>query len=156
MSMRSRTRTRAVLCVAALLLGTTITVTRAQQAAPKPAKAAAPKTENAAAARAPAIDPNDPAEQKRRARPLVTYDGGQVTVGDVEDAISHQSAFMRARYRETDNLKELLDKTLRFSLLADEAARRGIDKSDSVRESVKQNAVQHMIKTDFDDKQTPA
>ena len=161
MSTRSWKRTRAVLCAALALLGATITVTRAQEAAPKAAKAAQPpkavaKAAAAPAQGAPAVDPNDPAEQKRRAQALVTYNGGQVTVGDVEDAVAHQSAFMRARYREHDNLEELIDKTLRFSLLADEAGRRGIDKSDSVRESVKQNAVQHMIKTEFDDKQTPA
>ena len=126
-------RVRAVLCASAVLLVATITATQAQEAAPKAAKSAgaskaAGKAGKAAAAQTPAVDPNDPAEIKRRAQPLVTYKGGAVTVGDIEDAVAHQSAFMRGRYRQHDALKELIDKTLRFSLLADEAARRGIDK----------------------------
>jgi peptidyl-prolyl cis-trans isomerase C len=161
MTLRSSKRARAIACAAVLSLGGAVAATRAQEAAPKPAKPpAAAKTGTAAKAgkaapSTPAADPNDPAEIKRRAQPIATYNGGQVTVGDLEDAITHQSAFMRGRYHDVENLKELLDKTLRFSLMADEAARRGIDKEPGVREAVKQNSVQRLIKTEFDDKQSP-
>lgn len=161
MTLRSSMRARVATCAAVLLLGGAVAATQAQEATPKPAKpqAAAKPAATAkvgkAPASAPAADPNDPAEIKRRAQPIVTYNGGQVTVGDLEDAVAHQSAFMRGRYHDVENLKELLDKTLRFSLLADEAARRGIDKTPNVTEAVKQNSVQRLIKTEFDDKQSP-
>lgn len=99
--------------------------------------------------------PDDPAERARRAQAVATYNGGQVTVGDLEDAIAQQSAFMRARYRDPQNLRELLDRTLRFSLLADEAERRGLDKASFVQQTIKQNAVEHLIQSDFDAKLDP-
>lgn len=161
MTLRSSMRVR-VAAAAVLLLGGVVAATQAQETAPKPAKPqqaapkpAAPAKAGKAPASAPAVDPNDPAEIKRRSQPIATYNGGQVTIGDLEDAVAHQSAFMRGRYHDVENLKELLDKTLRFSLMADEAARRGIDKTSTVREAVKQNSVQRLIKTEFDDKQTP-
>jgi peptidyl-prolyl cis-trans isomerase C len=110
-------------------------------AAPKPPPAPAPLTE---------------ADKQRRAQAIVTYQGGEVTVGEIEDAIASQSPFMRERYRDPNNLKELLDKTLRFELLGKEAERAGIDKNDTVRQAVKQNAVQALMKAEFDDKMSAA
>jgi peptidyl-prolyl cis-trans isomerase C len=97
-----------------------------------------------------------PADLERRAQVLVTYKGGEVTIGELEDAISQQSPFMRERYKDPKNLEELLDKTLRFELLAQAAAERGVDKNSEVRQAVKQNAVQQMMKVDFDDKMSAA
>jgi peptidyl-prolyl cis-trans isomerase C len=53
-----------------------------------------------------------------------------------------------------DARKALLDKTVRFELLAREAVRRGYDKNDTVAFAVKQNAVQTMIRQEFDEKNT--
>jgi peptidyl-prolyl cis-trans isomerase C len=96
------------------------------------------------------------ADLERRAKVLVTYKGGEVTIGELEDAIASQSPFMRERYRDPKHLKELLDKTVRFELLGQEAQRRSIDKHDSVQQAVKQNAVQSLMKAEFDDKMSAA
>jgi peptidyl-prolyl cis-trans isomerase C len=92
-----------------------------------------------------------PADETRRAQPLATFEGGQLTVGDMEDAIERQSPLMRARYTDPANMKELYDKTLRFALLAAEAERRGYAQKDSVAQAIKQNAVQALMAADFDE-----
>jgi peptidyl-prolyl cis-trans isomerase C len=102
-----------------------------------------PKPEAAAA-------PLSPEDVKRREQKLATFKGGQLTVGELEDAISRQSPLMRGRYTDQHNLKDLYDKTLRFALLAAEAEKRGYDKNDAVAQAVKQNAVQALMKADFD------
>ena len=86
---------------------------------------------------------------------LAHFEAGQITVGDLEEQVNAQSVFMRKRYAEPGALQALLDKRVRFELLAAEAVRRGYDKNDAVVFSVKQNAVQAMIKQELDEKLTP-
>jgi peptidyl-prolyl cis-trans isomerase C len=114
---------------------------------------AAPDAKAAADAKpvAAAPAPRTAADEARRKQPLATFEGGQLTVGDLEDAIERQSPMMRARYADPRNLKELYDKTLRFAVLSAEAERRGYAKNDSVVQAVKQNAVQALMKADFDE-----
>jgi peptidyl-prolyl cis-trans isomerase C len=84
-------------------------------------------------------------------RAIVKYDGGEVTVGELEQIIARQSPFMRKSYLEEGKLEELLDKTVRFELLAREAERRGLGKHPDVRQVVDQNVVQILMKSQFDD-----
>jgi parvulin-like peptidyl-prolyl isomerase len=58
---------------------------------------------------------------------------------------------MRKRYTDQAELKQLLDKTTRFTLLAEEAERRGFGKHENVAQTVSQNAVQQLMRKDFDD-----
>jgi len=94
------------------------------------------------------------AEVARRAEVVARFDGGTLTIGDLENEIESQSPMMRERYVAMDARKALLDKTVRFELLAREAVRRGYDKNDTVAFAVKQNAVQTMIRQEFDEKNT--
>jgi peptidyl-prolyl cis-trans isomerase C len=112
-----------------------------------PVKAPAPKP--SAEAAPPALTP---ADVERRKQALATFKGGELTVGELEDAIERQSPLMRSRFTDPKSLKDLYDKTLRFSLLAAEAEHRGYAKNPSVDQAVKQNAVQALMKADFDDK----
>lgn len=134
----------------ALLVGSYAAVSAAQPSAEK-APTTKPGAAVAAAAKA-APAPLSEAEQKRRAQPLVWYQGRQITIGEIEDSIARQNAFMRSRYKDPQNLKELLEKTLRFYLLSDEAEKRGYGKDELVQQSVKQNAVQFLMKAEIDDK----
>jgi peptidyl-prolyl cis-trans isomerase C len=104
------------------------------------------------AVKAKSASPPSAAEAKRRDQSLVSYKGGQITVGTLEDTIADQNPFMRRRYVEIAGKKELLEKTLRLSLLSDEAAHRGYGENDLVRQSVEQNAVQQFMKSELDDK----
>jgi peptidyl-prolyl cis-trans isomerase C len=137
MMMRFAKRTPAVLCATAAMLGAAITAIQAQQAVVGPVAA------------------NDPAEIKRRAQTTVTFKDGRITIGDIENELMRLTPLMRARNLEDEVIEDFMDDMLREELLAREAARRGIDKTDSVREAVKQKAVQSMLKAEFDDKQTP-
>jgi peptidyl-prolyl cis-trans isomerase C len=106
----------------------------------------------AAAAAAMAQKSGGEAEQKRRAAVLAKFEGGQITVGDLEDAINQQSYFVRKRYATKENRKSFLDNRVRFELLAREAERRGYGDDETVVQTAKQNAVQALLKNEVDDK----
>lgn len=97
-----------------------------------------------------------PADLERRALAVVTYDGGEVTVGELEDAIAQSSPFAQQRALEPAALRALLDRSIRFEMMAAEAERRGYAQQDSVAQAVRQNSVQLMIKREVDEKVTPA
>jgi peptidyl-prolyl cis-trans isomerase C len=95
------------------------------------------------------------AEQRaHRAEVVAQFDGVQITVGELEDAIRDQNPFMQQRYLAPEAIRAMLDRSLRFELLAAEARRRGYDKDPAVTLAVQQNAVQALIKQQFDDKFT--
>lgn len=98
-----------------------------------------------AAAAAQAAD----ADVARRATAVATYNGGAVTVGEIEDTIADSSPLSQAHALEPDALHELLERNLRFELLAQEAERRGYRDDPRVRKAVKRNAVQLMISRDI-------
>ena len=145
----------ALSCAMSLLAAPALAQTVAKPAekpAEKPvARAAAAPAAAAGAAAAKPRPKRSAADEARRAQTLATFEGGALTVGELEDAIERQSPMMRARYTDPNNLKELYDKTLRFAMLSVEAERRGFGKSDSVVQAVKQNAVQALMKADFDE-----
>ena len=131
----------------------------APAAAPRPAHPqlkAQPLLAGSSRAEAAAPATLSPADVQRRAQTIATFKGGQVTVGELEDAIARQSPLMRGRYSDAQNRKDLYEKTLRFALLAAEAQRRGYDKNDAVEQAVKQNAVQALMKADFDNEANAA
>jgi parvulin-like peptidyl-prolyl isomerase len=90
----------------------------------------------------------------RRALVVAQFDDTRITVGQIETAILEQNPFMQKRYLSPDAVRAMLDRSLRFELLAAEARRRGYDKHAEVELAVKQNAVQSFIKHEFDDQFT--
>jgi peptidyl-prolyl cis-trans isomerase C len=95
-----------------------------------------------------------PEQLAHRAEIVAQFAGVQITVGELEDAIRDQNPFMQQRYLAPEAIRAMLDRSLRFELLAAEAQRRGYDKDPAVTLAVKQNAVQALIKQQFDDKFT--
>jgi peptidyl-prolyl cis-trans isomerase C len=105
--------------------------------------------------KAAAVDAGPTPEQlAHRAEVVAQFEGVQITVGELEDAIRDQNPFMQQRYLAPEAIRAMLDRSLRFELLAAEARRRGYDKAEAVTLAVKQNAVQALIKQQFDDKFT--
>ncbi len=96
-----------------------------------------------------AADETADAETARRARVYARFEGGTVTVGEIEDAINAQSPFMRERFRERSALVELAQSLVRARLLAQEAERRGIDERAVVSQRVKQGMVQLLLQQRF-------
>ncbi len=94
------------------------------------------------------------AEQSRRAQVLVKGDGFSITVGTLEDQINKQPLGLRARYAEAEEKKALLDSLVRLELLGREAGTRGLADSSSVRQTVKDGAVQTLVRSEIDEKVT--
>jgi peptidyl-prolyl cis-trans isomerase C len=136
----------ALLSVLSLLA--TASTARAERPKPAPVK----PTTGSSGAKVATAAPLSAAEVERRAQPVATFKGGQVTLGELEDTVAGQNAFMRHRYSDPKALQELLGRLIRFNLLALEAERTGWDKKKAVQEAVGQNAVQFMMKNEFDDK----
>jgi peptidyl-prolyl cis-trans isomerase C len=91
----------------------------------------------------------------RRAKVVAKVGDAEISIGDVEDAINEQSPFLRARYRDPAALREFVDGLIRFELLARAAEREDADEDPEVQRAVKQNAVQQLIRRDFDEQITP-
>lgn len=103
---------------------------------------------------APDAGPLSPGERARRDQVIARVGDVRITVGGVEDAINAQSPFLRLRYADASKRQEFVENMIRFELLAREAEKRGYGRSEEVRRSVKQNAVQQLIRREFDERQT--
>lgn len=99
--------------------------------------------------------PLSPEDQARRAKIVAKVGASTITLGDVEDAINAQSPFLRTRYRDPQRLREFVQNMVRFELLAQEADRRQYGRKAPVLRSTKQNAVQQLIRAEFDERITP-
>jgi parvulin-like peptidyl-prolyl isomerase len=95
-----------------------------------------------------------PEETARRAEVVAQFGATRLRIGQLEDTILEQNPFMQQRYVSAEAVRALLERSLRFEILAAEALRLGYDKGAAVRLAVKQNAVQTLIKQEFDDKIT--
>jgi len=84
--------------------------------------------------------------------PLVVIGDTTVTLGEFAAQIAEKSPYLRARYASPERRRELLDELVKFELLAKEASRRGLDKSEEVERAKKQVMVQQMMKAEFEDK----
>jgi peptidyl-prolyl cis-trans isomerase C len=91
----------------------------------------------------------------RRAQPIVKAKDFGITVGDIEDYIAQQAPAVRERYRDEAERKSLVENMLRLALMSREAARRGYGKAIAVRHTVKDGAIQALIRSEIDEKITP-
>ncbi len=94
-------------------------------------------------------------ERARRAQVLVKGEGVEVTIGEVEDALAQFGPILRARYKDPEQLKELVNNLVRTQLLAAEAERRGYERNLAVRHTVKDSAAQALVRAEIDEKITP-
>lgn len=140
-----------------LVLGLVLVPTLARAQAPAPTAAttaAAPPTTAAAPAPTDVAPTPGPEEAARRARVVARIGDVTITLGEIEDEINHQSAFMRARFRDRAHLEEHVRERIRMELLAREGRRRGYGESDEVVEAVRQTSVQLLLRHDFDERIT--
>lgn len=96
-----------------------------------------------------------PEDRARRAKVVARVGEARITIGDVEDAINQQSPFLRVRYRDPQELRTFVDGMIRFELLARAAERAEVGDDPEVARVSKQNAVQQLIRRDFDERITP-
>lgn len=150
----------AVLGVGSLTLAQAPAPTPAAPAPVKqaPAKAKAAKSPAQAAELAlnepPAPKVRTPEDEARRKQVLARVEGVEITVAKVEDFLDQQAPLMRVRYQDPAELKKLVDNMVRFELLAAEAERRGYDKNKVVVRTLKDGAVQNLLRSDIEEKIT--
>jgi peptidyl-prolyl cis-trans isomerase C len=96
-----------------------------------------------------------PEDIARRAKLVAKVGEATITVGDVEDQINAMAPFMRNRYRDRAKLDEFIGGLIRLEVLAAEAEKRHYGDHPSVRKTTKQNAIQQMIRRNFDDRIRP-
>lgn len=101
-------------------------------------------------AQAPTAPPADP----RRDQVLARVGDVTITLGEVEDELNALSPFVRARYRDPARLREYVQNMVQLELLAREGERRGYGDDPEVRRTTLENAVQHMIRTEIDERIT--
>jgi peptidyl-prolyl cis-trans isomerase C len=86
---------------------------------------------------------------------VARVDGRPITRSDLEQRLTDQSAFVRARYTAPEKRKELLDSVVRFEVLAREAQSRGYAQDPDVLRWQKQRAIDRMIAAEIDGKLRP-
>lgn len=89
-------------------------------------------------------------DAERRALPVASYDGGAVIVAELEDSIASSSPLIQATALEPANLRDLLDRHLRFELQLKEAERRGYRELPEVVKTSRENSVKVMLSRDVD------
>ena len=75
-----------------------------------------------------------------------------ITADDFKRRLDETSPFLRARYNTPERKKEFLENLIKNELLAQEAQRRGLDKTPAVQEVVKRAMVQELLRQQLDEK----
>ncbi len=102
----------------------------------------------------PAVRVDQPGVE-RRSIAVATYDGGEVTVGEIEDAIAQSSPLAQLDLMKPEGLRSILARSIQFELSAIEAERRGYGSRPAVVLAVKQNAVVDMLAREVDARLDP-
>jgi peptidyl-prolyl cis-trans isomerase C len=89
---------------------------------------------------------------EQASQPLVVVGSTTITLGDFAEELADKSPYLRARYASPQRRRELLEEMVKRELLASEAARRGLDKTEEVVRTKKQVMIQQMMKTEFEEK----
>jgi len=79
--------------------------------------------------------------------------GVSVTAEEFKARLDEQSPFIRSRYTTLERKKEFLENLLRQEVLAQEAARLGLDKDPDVQLTLKRVMVQKLVQKNFGDPQ---
>ena len=91
----------------------------------------------------------------RRSQVDARGNGVEVTLGELEDALTQQGPLARLRYRTPDDLKGLVRTLVKTELLAAEAKKRGYEDHSTVQKTVKESAAQALVRQEVEDKVTP-
>lgn len=87
--------------------------------------------------------------------PVVTFDGGGVTIEQLEGYIAQMNPAARTRIQSPEQRREYAQGLARFELFATEARRRGLENDPEVQEAMKRAMVQQLLFKEFDEKAPP-
>lgn len=83
---------------------------------------------------------------------VATFTNGSISDQELEQRFAEMSPFARARYQTVEQKREYLDGLLRFELLAQEAARRGLAQDKEVVENFKKELVRKLLRQELEEK----
>lgn len=89
--------------------------------------------------------------EEERAQVVATIGEVKITLGELEDRLNEQPAYVRIRYNAIEKKKEFLDNLVEFELLALEAKSKGYDKDPEVVFAMKQAMIKKLVKDDIAD-----
>jgi peptidyl-prolyl cis-trans isomerase C len=73
-----------------------------------------------------------------------------ITAADLQREVDQTAPLLRARYAGAERRRELLESLVRNELLAQEAARRHLERAPAVREQLDRAMVQELLRTEFE------
>jgi peptidyl-prolyl cis-trans isomerase C len=88
---------------------------------------------------------SDPARQV-----LARVGDRAITAADLQRQVDQTAPLLRARYAGAERRRELLESLVRNELLAQEAARRHLERAPAVREQLERAMVQELLRTEFE------
>jgi parvulin-like peptidyl-prolyl isomerase len=87
--------------------------------------------------------------------PLVTFDGGGVTIEQLQGYIAQMNPAARTRIEPLEQRREYAQGLARFELFVTEARRQGLENDPEVQEAMKRAMVQRLLAKEFDEKAPP-
>lgn len=85
----------------------------------------------------------------QRAEVVAKIGDEMITLGQFEERLNNQPAYVRVRYNSLEKKKEFLDNLIQFELLAHEAKAKGYDKDPDVVSAMKQQMVKKLMEEDI-------
>ncbi|NUN15536.1 MAG: peptidyl-prolyl cis-trans isomerase [Myxococcales bacterium] len=85
----------------------------------------------------------------QRAEVIAKIGDETITLGQFEERLNNQPAYVRVRYNSLEKKKEFLDNLIQFELLAHEAKSKGYDKDPDVVSAMKQQMVKKLMEEDI-------
>jgi parvulin-like peptidyl-prolyl isomerase len=87
--------------------------------------------------------------------PVVSFEGGAVTLEQLQDYIAHMNPAARTRLQSLEQRREYAEGLARFELFVTEARRRGLENDPEVVEAMKRAMVQRLLYKELDEKAPP-
>jgi parvulin-like peptidyl-prolyl isomerase len=87
--------------------------------------------------------------------PVVTFEGGAITLEQLQGYLAQMNPAARARVEPLDQRRAYAEGLARFELFVLEARRRGLENDPEVQEAMKRAMVQQLLFKEFDEKAPP-
>lgn len=96
--------------------------------------------------------PTTPQPAAKQGTPVVTWEGGSITLEELQSHVGQMNPAARTRIESADKRREYAEGLGRFELFAQEARRRGLENDPEVQEAMKRAMVQRLLYKEFDEK----
>jgi peptidyl-prolyl cis-trans isomerase C len=100
----------------------------------------------------PATSTAQPGASRKTGTPVVTWEGGSLTLEELQGYVAQMNPAARARIESPEHRREYAEGLARFELFVSEARRRGLENDPEVQEAMRRTMVQRMLFKEFDEK----